>query len=348
MKIVFLTRLFNPSIGGVQKHVLEISRKATENGHKVLIVTERYSEKLKKFDSIDGVYVYRIPIKNQKSRLKKFQIWFWLTKKRVIFREANIIHAHDVGFWLLPLKTFFPKKNFYITFHGYEPNSYKKIKNRVEKKLTEKITNATIAVGSYLKKWYGIKPQKIIYGASSTKNSIGGNLKFDACFVGRLEKDTGILEYLKAINLLKKKYKLKISLVVCGNGSLLKKIKKYIKKNRLPVRLCGWEKNPHQYISKSKIAFSSQYLSIIEALQLKKTVFSVYSSEIKKDYLLSLPISKNIFVSNNHFHLAKNIKNFLEKPNNYKKKTEKSYIWASRQTWENIYKKYLELWGYKQ
>lgn len=347
MKIIFLTRLFYPSIGGVQKHVLEISKRATKKGHEVLIVTEKYSKKLKKIDSVDGVDVYRISIKRQKSKLKKFEIWLWLIKKKAIFKEADIIHAHDVGFWLLPLKIFFPKKSFYITFHGYEPNSYKKIKNRIEKKLTEKIVKATIAVGSYLKKWYGLKPQKIVYGAFSDKNFIKNNPKFDACFVGRLEKDTGILEYLKAVNLLNKKYNLKISLVICGNGSLVREIREYVKKNELAVYLCGWKNNPRKYVSGSKIAFSSQYLSIIEALQLKKMVFSIYSSEIKKDYLLSLPTSKNIFISNNYFRLAKNIKNFLEKPNDYKDKMEKAHIWASSQTWESVYKKYLELWKHK-
>jgi len=348
MKIVFLTRLFYPSVGGVQKHILEISKKAIKNNHKVLVITERYSNKLKKTDFFNRIKVYRIPIKNQKSKLKKFEIWFWLTKKRRMFKNADIIHAHDVGFWLLPLKIIFPKKKFYITFHGYEPNSYQKIKNRIEKGLTEKITKGTIVVGSYLKKWYGIKPQKIIYGASSIKKDpTNADPKFDACFVGRLEEDTGILEYLRATNFLQKKYNLVVNLVICGNGSLFGKIKKYVKENSLSVQLCGWKNDPYQYTSKSRIIFSSQYLSIIEALQLKKVVFSIYTNEIKKDYLLSLPISKYILISNNYLHLAKNIKKILEKPNNHKEKIENAYAWASRQTWGKIYTQYLELWGQK-
>ena len=54
MTIVFLARLFYPHIGGVEKHVLEISRILIEKGHKVSIVTEKHDIKLKNFEIINN------------------------------------------------------------------------------------------------------------------------------------------------------------------------------------------------------------------------------------------------------------------------------------------------------
>ena len=348
MKIIFLTRLFFPSIGGVQKHVLEISQRAIKNKHEVTIITEKHLKKLKNFECFKKIKIYRIPIKKQEKKIKKFRIWFWLIKNREIFKGASFIHAHDVGFWIFPLKFFFPKKAFYITFHGYEPDYYKR--NKFKKKLIGAMSNGSIAIGSYLKRWYKIKPTIISYGAATlTKFPLGQNQKhiFDACFAGRLEKDTGIEEYLKAIKFLQRKYKIKINLVVCGNGHLLKKVKRYTKKSNLSVKFVGWTNNPYRYIARSKMMFSSQYLSIIEAAQMKKMIFSIYNTDIKKDYLLDLPIAKKISISNNYIQLAESIKSFIEHPGRYKKMIAGSYDWASRQTWSKLYKEYLSLWKNK-
>jgi glycosyltransferase involved in cell wall biosynthesis len=347
MKIVFLTRLFLPSIGGVQKHVLELSKIATKNGHTVSVITERHLKKLKTIEHFKKIKIYRIPTGKKEKKSKKIKIWLWLIKNKKIIKEANIIHIHDVGFWIFPLKLIFPRKAFYVTFHGYEPNDYKKAKNKIEKKLAEFLTIRSIAVGSYLQKWYKIKPQKVIYGASfiNPLHKRSKEYNFDACFIGRLEKDTGIENYIRAIEILKRKYNIKLNLIICGNGSLYKKIKKYIKSNKLSSKMVGWVNNPSYYISRSKFLLSSQYLTIIEGAQLKKMIFSIYDTDIKKDYLKSLPIAKEISISSNLSQLAESIRNFTKNPNNYKKRISSAYLWASKQTWAKLYNDYLSLWG---
>ena len=40
MTIVFLARRFYPLIGGVEKHVMEISKRLVAAGHRVIVVTE--------------------------------------------------------------------------------------------------------------------------------------------------------------------------------------------------------------------------------------------------------------------------------------------------------------------
>ncbi|HEX8932546.1 MAG TPA: glycosyltransferase, partial [Patescibacteria group bacterium] len=45
MKILFLARRFYPDIGGVEKHVLEISKRLAAIGHEVTVVAEGISTK---------------------------------------------------------------------------------------------------------------------------------------------------------------------------------------------------------------------------------------------------------------------------------------------------------------
>ena len=117
MKILFFSRLFYPHIGGVEKHVLEISRLLIKKGHKVCIITEKYENNLKSQEVIEGIDVYRIDIKNKS---KKLSVWSWLFKNVNLIKDADVVHCHDVFFWYLPFRFLFPFKKVYTTFHGYE------------------------------------------------------------------------------------------------------------------------------------------------------------------------------------------------------------------------------------
>ena len=41
VRILFLTRSFYPSIGGVEKHILELSKVLIAKGHKISVITEK-------------------------------------------------------------------------------------------------------------------------------------------------------------------------------------------------------------------------------------------------------------------------------------------------------------------
>src|ERR1700683_2622664 len=103
MKILFLCRLYAPHIGGVEKHVAEISKRLLKEGNDVYIITEKYDEKLKDFEIINGVTVYRVATGSE-DRFKKFRIWNELFKLHRVIFEADIIHCHDVFFWYLPFR----------------------------------------------------------------------------------------------------------------------------------------------------------------------------------------------------------------------------------------------------
>ena len=68
MTIVFFARRFYPLIGGVEKHVMEISKRLLKKGHRVIVITEKTS--FKSSEKIDGIEVLRISA-GREDRFKK-------------------------------------------------------------------------------------------------------------------------------------------------------------------------------------------------------------------------------------------------------------------------------------
>ena len=103
MKITFLTRLFHPHIGGVETHVLELSKILIKQGHEIVVVTEQYDKSLFEEEIYKGVHIYRIPVYDKSEKDKKFGIWQYLFANKNLLTETDIIHVHDVFFWIIPL-----------------------------------------------------------------------------------------------------------------------------------------------------------------------------------------------------------------------------------------------------
>lgn len=339
MNIIFFSRLFYPHVGGVEKHVLEISRTLIRKNHKVTVITENYDE-LPIHDSFEGINIIRINTgKNEK--FKKFVIWFKLFKYISLIWNAKIIHCHDIFFWYLPFRFIFPFKKVYTTFHGYEANETPNNKSIFMHKIAEKLSNGNICVGNFFEKWFGTKPNIVTFGAVDKKiiNSKTENkeIKKDAMFLGRLEEETGIMRYLEAIK------ELKISIDIYGDGKLEKKVRDYIKANKLNAELKGFIFNATDYIHEYKYIFTSRYLGILEAMALKKPVFSEYNNLIKKDYLEMTPFSKFISISSNSTGIASEFNKYKKGKSNIN--VDKGYEWVKDKTWEKMVDNYLVLWG---
>ena len=114
MKIVFLARRFYPDIGGVEKHVLEISNRLIKLGHTVTVITQSQNEKKTK-ETVGGISVVRIPT-IPKEKNDKFFIWQWMWKERDLIQEADVIHCHDVFYWYLPFRFLYPTNQFLLPF----------------------------------------------------------------------------------------------------------------------------------------------------------------------------------------------------------------------------------------
>lgn len=347
MTIFFFSRLFYPHIGGVEKHVLEISKILVKKGDSVTVLTEKFGVGLLNADEIDGIKILRIDV-GKDNWFKKFRVWKNIFKYRKLIKKSDIVHCHDVFFWYLPFRFLYPSKKVFTTFHGYEGNEIPGFKAKLMHKIAEKLSLGNICVGDFLKKWYGTKPDFVTYGGVEVSSvnyqvsSINKNkLKF--LFLGRLEEETGIIEYVRVLKILKeKKYKLEIT--ICGDGSLRKKSQDFCLKNQIDAHFMGFIKNANQYISNSDFVFTSRYLGILESLAFKKFIFAVYNNEIKKDYLKMTPFAKYISISENYKRLSLSIEYFLKNEVERKNMTKNGHSWVKDQTWGKMVSLYLKLW----
>ncbi len=209
MTILFLSRLFYPHIGGVEKHVLEVSKLLIKNGHSVIVLTEKFEKGLLDTDETQGIKILRID-NGKDNWFKKFRIWKELWRKRNFINDADIIHCHDVFFWYLPFRFLYLNKPVYTTFHGYETRFPPSKRSIIIRKISKKLSLGNICVGDYIKKWYGTKPDYTTYGGveilpintNTTNKYQSANKRLKISFIGRLDKDTGIDIYLKVLAIL--------------------------------------------------------------------------------------------------------------------------------------------------
>ena len=154
-----MCRLYWPHVGGVEKHVEKICDILSKN-HQIVIVCEKHDPKLPDFEKKRGVEIYRI------GETGKFGIWKWWFQHLNLLRDADIIHIHDVFFWFLPFRLPFWFKKVFMTFHGYEGSDAPKWKQIFWHKLAAWLTKGNICIGDFHKKWYGVKPDFVSYGAA--------------------------------------------------------------------------------------------------------------------------------------------------------------------------------------
>lgn len=347
MKIVFLTRLFYPHIGGVEKHVLNLSLELKKRKNSITIITEKFDRSLKNEEEVQGLKVIRIPMRSN-NRLKKFYIWQWMFKNRKLLMDADIIHCHDIFYWYFPFRFLYPFKKVYTTFHGYETQFPPAKKAFLIRKLSEKLSFGNICVGDYIKKWYGTKPNFITYGGvSSSKiqnskfktlnNSKIQNTKHKILFIGRLEEDTGIKTYLKVLEELRKR-QVSFSFGVCGDGSLRSEVEKYGK-------VYGFVENIESYIKNSDVVFASSYLSMLEALINRRLVVAAYANDLKRDYLNMSPFAKFAIAGDSAEKIIKSLLTHLNSNKVQSSLIEEGFSWAKKQTWKQVAEVYKKLWG---
>lgn len=316
--VLVLSKYYKPHIGGVEKHLENISELLIKRKYRITIITEKYQKWLQNKETVNGVKVVRIAYPKIKY-IGLFFIWVEMFKLRNLIEKSDIVHIHDVAIWYLPFKILYPNKKVLLTVQGWEGDYPIPLKNRILKQLSIKIGNRTIIVGEYLEKHYGISGDEIIFGAVDTSKIL--RRKKDAkliIYVGRLAKDTGLEVFLKALK--NKKYKVEF----CGDGPLSEQCKKYGKVHGFV--------DPSPYMAKAYVCFASGYLTIIEALANKCVVIAAYNNKIRKDILELTPFSDFIYKVNN----TKKVEQALSDGSHWASKTKLGYNWAKKQNWEAI------------
>lgn len=270
MKILYISHYFYPHVGGVETHTLEVARNLIKKGHKVSVITKKFSRDLENQDNSEGIDIYRINFSSKRYK-GLISIWKWLWKNRNLIKDADIIHCHDVFIWYLPFKFIFPNKKVVTTMHGWEGVYPIPFKNILLKRLAAKLSDKVVAVGKYIGKYYGIKADKIIYGGASPHTDKIHKTKGTLVFLGRLERDTGILEFLKWA---KKNKKYTIDFI--GDGRFRDKCARY-------GRVLGVI-DPTPFLERAEYCVPGGYLSFIRAKTLRCKIITFAHNDLKKDY----------------------------------------------------------------
>lgn len=338
MKIVFLARLFSPHFGGVEKHVLEVSKILVKKGHKVTVITELI-ENTKTKEEKDGIVIYRIAVGGD-DWFKKFRVWKKIWGLRKVILDADVVHCHDVFFWYLPFRFLFWREPVYETFHGFEGYPIRK-KAILVRRVWEKLAWGNICIGDYLKKWFGTKPTLVLYGGIDKMKYKNNQVKplpvvLTIVMLARLEPDIGVESYIKLLRYLQEK-KVRFTFIAVGDGSLRQEVAQFGK-------VTGFVTDIDRWLNQADIVFASSYLSTLESLSFGKLVVTVYETPIKRDCYALSPFGKSVLLGKDPRKLGEQLIAILENDTRRKQLLESSYEWLQRQTWDDITEAYLQLW----
>jgi glycosyltransferase involved in cell wall biosynthesis len=135
MKITMLTQFYPPVLGGLERHVKDLSEALVARGHQVSVITLRqggWGKEMAEFEIVNGVRIYRIRgtvsraerllfIDERRSYAPPFpDPELALSIRRILAQEKpHIVHAHNwLSFSYLPLKRWSAAK-LVVTLHEF-------------------------------------------------------------------------------------------------------------------------------------------------------------------------------------------------------------------------------------
>lgn len=336
--IVFCTPQFFPDKGGVERHVFEVSRALKNDQLQIIVITKQTNLSQKYFEVIDGISIYRMP----KVAISKIKIWSWIWKNKKILTSAVVVHAHDVGWWLLPLLPLINSKLF-ITFHGWEGEYPVPVLHKIHRYLLAKASVGTVHVGKYIQKFYWDKPTAVLYGGVNAKKIFPASFdstKNTIVFVGRLEKENDILLYIDLFKKLQSRYP-NLSILWVGDGHYRPVCEKY-------GRVTGMVSDPSDFYTDALLVWAASYLSILEALQMGKLVVALYNSPLKKHYIELFPFSSQIICGSEMSKIISKIEMALSNSDKITNQLQKIQAEVNAgYTWRTVADTYLQLWQLK-
>jgi glycosyltransferase involved in cell wall biosynthesis len=164
-------------------------------------------------------------------------------------------------------------------------------------------------------------------------------------YVGRLEPDTPILDYIKAVAIVSEKYALELDFTICGDGSLKEKLEDYCNDNKIPARFLGSVRDPTQYYQNANIALAGGFLSILEAMSFGLPVIAYSGTSLKNQYYRSvLTAGGKISIQTTAAGVAKEIQRLLKSQSLYNHLSERAVSFASKNDWNRMANLYVNLW----
>jgi glycosyltransferase involved in cell wall biosynthesis len=263
MKICLVNALFHPFSGGVEKHMLELSRELVKLGVAVSVITARI-EGTASYEEIEGVKVYRVPCISLKvpglypPPLVISPLFYWHLKKLDEEQHFDIIHLENrffVDFDTAALYARLHKKPFMMTIHNARPvgislpitvfgSAYDLLVGRWPFALADRI----VAVSEWVKydiARYHIDAGKIVpvhnginvdafraTDAMHVREQYGIGRSPMLLFVGRMITQKGVPYLIDAMPLVLEKHP-DTKLLLIGRGNELPSLKKKVSAMRL-------------------------------------------------------------------------------------------------------------------
>ena len=329
-----------PSIegGGVEKNLFLISNYLSKELNNITLITssKQYKNKFKKIK-------YVTPYLNLSNYGRKIKYLFCLYEliKLIIWKRETLILSFQANVYCILVAKFFNSK--IIVRSNSSPSGWSK--NFFKRKLFKLILGFadTIIVNSKdfkmeFKKQFNLNTV-MIYNPLNKDEIINlSKKKINFSFfnkrkkslkiinIGRMTEQKNQLMLLKAVNILKKK--IKIRLLLIGRGVLRNNLELFIKRNNLNkiVKIINFKKNPFPYLKKSDLfVLTSNFEGLpnvlLEAATLKKFIISTNCptgpKEIlengKNGILVKMNDYNNLSEKINFFY--KNKKEFVKKIN---------------------------------
>lgn len=374
MKIIHLAERYWPHGGGVEYHLEQVNKRLVADGHVVSVVTVAHEPELKKIEVHQGVTIIRIPILSHALYEKflslkgltilaktwqKFHRWYYMARLIPLLKQAQVVHVHDVYWWIAPWWWLIPGKLF-MTFHGYENEQGPSRAQQRWHQLGAAFTDGSLAIGGFHEKWYGVTPTLTSFGAvdvaadrvaddyqSRIQNTFQQKTVKRIVFIGRLQELTGARELVSAVQLLPIQIRQNIHIDMYGQGELQQSLQKIILQHALPITLHGFQPTARNELYKADVAFVSQYLAILEALVARVQILSFAASEFKRAVLQSAPYAEVLHIVGTENELAAVLQQVAEIPE-YEFSSEAMRQthcnWAQGQTWLALTNTYYQLW----
>lgn len=327
--ILHITPRYMPSMGGVEKHVHEVSKLLVAAGYEITVVTAQHDSTLPLEEEIDSVQILRIPRDCTGHKVKTWQ-WFWQYKN--IFSGKKIF-IHDVAWQIFPLLPML-YKNFCLVSHGWEGIYPIPQTNILQRNLFSHCAHSTIHVGKFIEEFYGTHPTAVIYGGVTLPNFTNATLqkttskKLQFAFIGRLEKVNEVEKYLEFFALLQKQNS-NFSVVWVGDGS-------YRTACEQVGTVTGMITDIESHLRSADFVCANSYLSVLEAQAAGKIVLSFYTNTVKERYLKTYPGAQYMLISDSATSMVKDILELLENKATLVELQNKARQVAQVHTWQKV------------
>ncbi len=317
MKILMVSPSYYPNIGGIEKHVQEVSERLVKKHHEVIVLCVDSTLKNIKEEKINGVNVIRCPGFAPKGNYHVSKVLYNKIKEL----DYDIMHCHGYNSATTPLAILANNKECIVTFHsggmGLWINNFLHLPYIMLMFFIKHNINKFICVSNFEKRRFSrklcIKEDKIMVienGLDFNEFKNLNRIKSDKNLiisVGRLSKYKGFQHVIRGFAEAYKENK-SLRLEILGKGDYEDNLKKLVRKLNLEkaVKIVYLErKEMLKHLARSNTfillsKYESQGIVVLEAMALNKKIILNNRTALKE------------FVDNGYALGISNIKKYTE------------------------------------